>query len=237
MPLFRRKTARVLRHLDPEDWRPQRFGGRGFRAIADPIIEPQWGGLRVLVRVATGRTRIEDEDGHDATAEFAEVVEAIAAAALAEELILDGYLTVEPTQPSCGVDLPALDRPTPAGVAAQMLIGGRPRANRPGEPVEPARPIDPDRPIAFVAVDLLSIDGTGLVELPLLERKRLLDSALSVGELVRITPFVRPPVGTFLATWQASGLRGLAYKAANSRYAPGLKNPEWASTPMPSPRA
>ena len=40
------------------------------------------------------------------------------------------------------------------------------------------------------------IDGSRLLDLPLLERKRLLDGALEPSELVRITPFVRPPIGT-----------------------------------------
>jgi ATP-dependent DNA ligase len=115
----------------------------------------------------------------------------------------------------------------------QTFVGVHPRS---GELARPGRPPDSDRPVAFVAVDLLSIDGTSLIDVPLLERKRLLDGVLHQGELVRITPFVRPPGGTFIATWLASGLRGLAYKAANSRYLPGDRNDDWASAPMPPPR-
>ena len=232
MPSFRRQTVRSAKHRSHEIWRPQRFG-RGFAgSVHDPIVEPEWSGVRVLARLACGSVRLSDEEGDDATAEFTEAAEAIAAAALAGEFILDGYLTVEPTQPSSGVDRPPIDIPSAGSITAQMLLGSRPRRPRPNEPVEPGRPIDPDRPIAFVAVDLLSIDATSLLDVPLLERKRLLEGALLPGELVRITPFVRPPIGSFIATWQASGLRGVAYKSANSRYLPGEKNPDWVAVPI-----
>jgi len=68
-----------------------------------------------------------------------------------------------------------------------------------------------------VAVDLLSIDGSNLIDIPLLERKRLLDSASS-RRVVRITPYVRPPIGSFALTWRALGFQELAYKPANGRY-------------------
>ncbi|MGZ6315554.1 MAG: hypothetical protein ACXWNI_08010, partial [Candidatus Limnocylindrales bacterium] len=79
-----------------------------------------------------------------------------------------------------------------------------------------------------------SIDGSGLLDVPLLERKRLLDGALEAGELVRITPFVRPPIGTFAGTWRDLGFVALAYKGANSRYIPNGRNEDWSIFPMPS---
>ncbi len=45
---------------------------------------------------------------------------------------------------------------------------------------------------AFVAIDLLWLDGEPLDDVPLLERKRLLDTVLAQSRLVRVTPFVRP---------------------------------------------
>jgi ATP-dependent DNA ligase len=90
-----------------------------------------------------------------------------------------------------------------------------------------------EAPIAFVAVDLVALDGETLVEIPLLERKRLLESVLVEGSLVRRTPYVRHPAGTFIVTWRSFGFGGLAYKAANSRYLPGATNDDWCMTPMP----
>jgi len=111
---------------------------------------------------------------------------------------------------------------------AHMLVG-----QRGGEPdLGPKPQMDTDRPIAFVAVDLLRIDDSILVELPLLERKRILDGALAVGERIRITPYVRPPLGSYGPTWRGLGFREVAYKAANSRYYPAARNDEWVLAPI-----
>ena len=82
-------------------------------------------------------------------------------------------------------------------------------------------------------MDLVSLDGQTLVEIPLLERKRLLESVLAEGDLVRRTPYVRYPAGPFIVTWRSFGFGGLAYKAANSRYRLGATNDDWCLAPMP----
>jgi ATP-dependent DNA ligase len=229
MPFLRRAApASPVSPEHPEQWRPQRFG-RGSRSVRDPLIEPSWGGVRILARFELGHTFFVDEEGVDCTDEFAAVAEAISTAALADELILDGFLTVQPTQATAGVAITGIEAPSAGQVMTQMLVG-----TRRSRPPESTRRLDPDRPIAFVAVDLLSIDGTSLLNVPLLERKRLLDGALRTGELVRITPFVRPPIGTFVATWRALGFGALAYKGANSRYIPSGRNNDWFIAPMPN---
>jgi len=232
MPLLRRQAAPPP-PLDPAEWRPQRFGRKRFRSIADPIVEPNWGGVRVIARIGPGSDgsrgiTLTDEDGLDCTDEFAAQALAIAAAALADEIVLDGYLTVEPTQETVGVALPMVKLPTQGQVMAQLFTGTRTR--RP----EPPRKLDAERPIAFMAVDLLSIDGSNLIDVPLLERKRLLDSALEVDELVRITLYIRPPIGSFAVTLRALGFRELAYKPANGRYRPTGEPSDWAIASIPS---
>jgi ATP-dependent DNA ligase len=230
MPLNRRK-AEPAPAIDPADWRPQAFGSGNHRSLADPIYEPKWSGVRVLARISRGSdgspaATLTDEDGLDATEEFAELARALGAAALADELVLDGYLTIEPTQETVGVETTVMEPPTQGQVFAQMIGGGRMR------PREPERRLDTDRPIAFVAVDLMLIDGSSLIDLPLLERKRLLDGAIEVGNLVRITPFVRPPIGSLTVTWHALGFRELAVKPGNGRYVPTGKPSDWAIAPI-----
>ncbi len=78
-----------------------------------------------------------------------------------------------------------------------------------------------------MAFDLLRVDGQSLLDLPLLERHRLLESVIPEGPLVRVSIVCRPPIDPWIATWQASGLRGGMLKAANGRYLPGDRTPEW----------
>ena len=82
-------------------------------------------------------------------------------------------------------------------------------------------------PEAFVAVDLLRLDGQSLLDVPLLERKRLLESVLEQGPLVRVSVMCRPPIDGWVASWQGAGLRGAMMKSANGRYIPGDRTPEW----------
>ncbi|MEA2026893.1 MAG: hypothetical protein U9O18_09390, partial [Chloroflexota bacterium] len=79
----------------------------------------------------------------------------------------------------------------------------------------------------FIAVDLLRVDGASLLDVPLLERKRLLESIIDQGDLVRVSAHVRPPIDTWVGTWKAMGLRGGILKAANSRYHPSDDTIEW----------
>ena len=72
-----------------------------------------------------------------------------------------------------------------------------------------------------MAIDVLRLDGDSLLDVPLLERKRLLDSVVTPSDLVRVGAYVRPPLQTWIATWRRLGFVGLSYRAANSRYHPG----------------
>jgi bifunctional non-homologous end joining protein LigD len=197
--------------------------------MRDALFEPGWTGLRVLARVEAGGTKLVDENGVDCAGKFADVAQALSAAALADELVLDGYLTIEATQATVGVSQPLPGAPSASEAMKQLLVGTR-RPRR----AERARPLDLDRPIAFVAVDLLLLDGTRLLDVPLLERKRFLDGALRVGELVRITPYCRAPIGQYVSTWRALGFREMVCKGSNSHYLPGSRNDDWSIKPLPA---
>ena len=55
---------------DPRAWRPQAFGHRSVKDVADPVIEPAWDGVRVLVHLdtAAANVAIHDATGADLTA-------------------------------------------------------------------------------------------------------------------------------------------------------------------------
>ena len=80
---------------------------------------------------------------------------------------------------------------------------------------------------AFVAIDLLEIDGTPLYDLPLQERRRLLVSAVTEDVRVRVSPAVKWPIESWLATWRANGFERYVAKHVNSRYRPGEQVEDW----------
>jgi ATP-dependent DNA ligase len=218
-------------------WRPQRFGRRSSRQLRDPVIEPLWSGLRVLASIDRGVAEIRDGDGE--LQRRSAIAAALATSLQAESAVLDGYLTIDAAQSGIGVYASApISVPTPGEMARQLVLGGR---NRRGELVDSLeahaatqeRDI-PSEGVVFVAVDLLMLDGDSLLDVPLLERKRLLDGVVAPGELVRLGIHVRPPIDPWLGTWRNLGFRQLAYKEANSRYRPGEANEGWATADIPS---
>jgi ATP-dependent DNA ligase len=226
----RRRGSRNARDVDPLQWRPQNpRSTRIAPVIRDAILEPKWYGTRVLVHFDSQRggggargawVKVIDEDGDDATELEPAVTDALAQAVQAIDAVLDGYLTDQATRTGEGTSMSLRANVSPL----QPLLPGRADvdvvARQLGNP--------PDTPIAFVAVDLLRLDGEELFDLPLLERKRLLEGVLSVGELVRVSPFARPPIGQWLASWKSAGFEGIVAKAANSRYRPSSETEEWA---------
>lgn len=205
---------------DRTAWRPQLpRPSAASRTVTDPIVEPLWEGVRVLVHAKERAIRLIDEDGDDVGREFAIIVEALRDAIAAGDAVLDGWVTDQATRSGEGLALATVEAPRGMGLF---------RAPRP----VPPRPVPHDRPgtIAFVAVDMLVLDGTELLDLPLLERKRLLESVVLESELVRTSPFVRPPLERWLPSWQAIGFKGAVLKAANGRYAPGSVADDWFVT-------
>ena len=211
---------------DPLAWRPQYARpSRRARPISDPLIEPLWRGTRVLVHLDRSRPTpdggtwcaILDDEGEDASDLEPDVTAALRVAVGAADAVIDGYLTDQATRPGENVALVSIGRRS-----GNIVMGHR---------IDPdvAPPIDDGepRPVAFVAVDLLRVDGQDLFDVPLLERKRLLDSLVEVGDLVRLSPYTRPPVDGWMRSWRAAGFAGVMLKAANSRYRPGTETDQW----------
>ena len=90
-----------------------------------------------------------------------------------------------------------------------------------------------DREFSWLAFNTRVLELAEDPDVPLLERKRILDSAFEERTLVRRTPFVRPPVRRWMVAWRGLGFREVAFKAANSRYTPGRSNEGWAAVPIP----
>ena len=80
---------------------------------------------------------------------------------------------------------------------------------------------------AFVAIDLLELDGAALFDIPFQERRRLLASVVAEGRRVRISPTVRVPLQPWLVAWRGDGFSRYVAKHQNSRYRPGEQAQDW----------
>lgn len=211
------------------DWRPQTVKqGRHVPQVVDPILEPLWTGTRVLAHYHDsenedewGSVQVLDEYGDDASMDGPQAIDQLRRAIKATEAVIDGVITKEATS---GGENTAIKLFPTVNPIRKFFLGGTPESDVKYEPRGPRR----EGPIAFVAIDLLSIDGQPLFDAPLLERKRLLESLVEQSDLVRISPWVRPPVRTWFNTWRSAGFRGLMMKGSNSRYRPGEETVEWA---------
>jgi bifunctional non-homologous end joining protein LigD len=190
--------------------------------IEDPLVEPLWSGTRVLVHLVAREdgsvgVRILDVFGVDLAGEVPDITKALGEAFRAVDAVLDGILTDQATRGGVGTAIVTESRASVVGmmVGREASVEVVPR----GAGVQPAE--------ALVAFDLLRIDGESLLDVPLLERKRLLESVLEEGDLVRVSVHARAPVDPWVASWKAAGLKGAMLKAANSRYVPGSATPEW----------
>jgi hypothetical protein len=214
---------------DPREWRPQRVKVVRNAEVTDPILEPLWTGVRVIAHFEDsenedewGEVVVIDEFGDDASADAPQAVDQLRRAIRARSAVVDGIITREAT---AGGENTAIGLfPTVNPVKKFFLGGNAAEADVKYEPRGPRQ----QGPPAFVALDLLSVDGQHLFDVALLERKRLLESLIEESELVRVSPWARPPVRTWFNTWRSAGFRGMILKSANSRYRPGEETSQWA---------
>jgi hypothetical protein len=217
--------------------RPQEFGRTRPTRIDDAIVEPAWPGVRVIAAVSGGTATLWDEG--ELVDELVDIRHALARAttASADGAIFEGYLTKQVLSKGVGVRAWRPEYPTLTGQMTKMLIGGRLsqvgeiEKRREAEIAE--RQIAEDDEVNLVIVDLLWLDGEWLLDVPLLERKRVLESILTPSDLVRPGLFVRQPIDSWVGSWRAQGFRGLTFKAANSRYRPGETAEDWSQADLP----
>jgi hypothetical protein len=222
-------------------WRPQRPGRRPARDIPDALVEPDWAGARVVAALTPTRASIV----HDG--QVVEVPEDLLQALLdgfsATGALVEGSLTTQALRtgqvaaPSAvkverpPILVPRFIRPN---VEDDPYVRARDHESR-AQTIEPGvlDALEHGERHAFVATDLLWLDDVPLDDVPLLERKRLLEAVLEPSFLVRISPYVKPSAQLTLVTWGSLGFRELHYRAANSWYMAGEENPDHAVTRPP----
>lgn len=82
-------------------------------------------------------------------------------------------------------------------------------------------------PLIYYVFDLLFLNGKSTVELPLLERKKLLKEVVPVMEMVRHSEHVAEKGISFFEASTDQDLEGMMAKKADSLYYPGKRTTDW----------
>jgi bifunctional non-homologous end joining protein LigD len=169
----------------------------------DHLFEPWWGGVRALVFVGpadepgSGDVRIVDEGGRDLSAALPELA-GLAVRLDARSAVLDGELVV--------VDA------TGRADAAEL---GRRIDGKDG------------RQAAFLAFDLLHLDGRSLLGQPLFKRRELLRRVLRPGDEVVAVPAIATEGRALFEAVVAQGIAGVLARQRTSPYLPGMRSRLW----------
>ncbi|HEV8280686.1 MAG TPA: hypothetical protein VGQ02_02405 [Candidatus Limnocylindrales bacterium] len=171
------------------------------------LFEPWWGGVRALVSIGPaerpggGDVRVVDAAGVDRTAALPELA-GTAVRVAARSAILDGELVV--------VD--ADGRADDAALTRRL-------AGKSG------------RPVAFLAFDLLHLDGTSLLGQPLARRRDLLRRILRPGDEVVAVPAIATEGRALFEAIVAQGLAGMMARQRQGPYLPGIRSRLWRYIP------
>jgi ATP-dependent DNA ligase len=167
------------------------------------LFEPSWGGRRALAFVGPseapggGDVRLVDPDGRD-VAPFLPELTGLAVRIDARAAILDGELVV--------VD--ASGRADDAELV-RRLAGQR------------------GRPVAFLAFDLLHLDGRSLLSMPLDRRRQALRRVLRPGDEVVAVPAIATEGRALHDAVAAQGIAGVMARQRTSPYLPGVRSKLW----------
>lgn len=174
------------------------------------LFEPYWSGDRLVARLHAGRVTLTDEAGEPARDDCAEAADELLAAIDAEAAVIDGIWTAQPFVGD--------------GVGAQRWAETMAEE---GLVDEPPDPISMEKRRAFVAVDLVELDGQSLADVPYQERRRLLASVVEENVRVRVSPAVKLPIRPWLHAWRGNGFTHYVAKHVNSRYRAGEQVEDW----------
>ncbi len=165
---------------------------------ADWLLEVKWDGVRAVCFIEDGKLRILTRNGNRCERQYPEL-SVLPHQVEATQAILDG-------------EIAALDE---KGVSRFELIQSRITNRDAGAVAQMAR----KSPVHLFLFDLLYLDGMDLRNLPLLERKRLLESVVKPNPLIRVSEhFDNERAEDVLEAARLNGLEGLIAKCTTSFY-------------------
>lgn len=194
-------------------------GIRPMLASAGPMptadgwsYEIKWDGVRAIAYVADGGIRMESRNLNDFTPRYPEVCrpEALPHSLRSRRAVLDGEIVGFDADGK--VSFGALQQRM--HLASRSAVASRQRAH----------------PVAFMAFDVLWLDGVDVTGRPFEERRQLLETLEIVGDRWQTPPSLGPAAADGEALRSASvaqGLEGIVAKRHGSAYEPGRRTRNW----------
>jgi bifunctional non-homologous end joining protein LigD len=171
------------------------------------LFEPSWGGLRALAFVGPaevagrGDVRIVDGEGRDVGSALPELA-GMAVRLDARSAVLDGELVAVDTAGRADAE-----------ELVRRIAGGR------------------GRPVAYLAFDLLHLDGRSLLSTPLHRRRDLLRRVLHPGDEVLAVPAIAAEGRALHEASAAQGIAGVMARQRTSPYLAGVRSRLWRFIP------
>jgi bifunctional non-homologous end joining protein LigD len=163
----------------------------------DWLFEIKWDGVRAICFVDEKSVRMTSRTGHSCERQYPEL-SVIGHQLAAKQAVLDGEIAV-------------LDK---NGVSSFGLIQPRIAVADPNAIAHLAR----RTPVTLFVFDLLYLDGYDLRNVPLIERKRVLQSILKPSAVMRFSEHFVNQGDEMLQAARATGLEGILAKRAQSKY-------------------
>ncbi|HET6819042.1 MAG TPA: DNA ligase D [Candidatus Limnocylindria bacterium] len=184
----------------------------------DWLYEVKWDGYRVEGVVRDGKVRIWTRNRIDAATYFP----ALAGPADwidADDAIVDGEVVAFDEE----------GRPSFSRLQEKTGLRALEMATRRADPDAPrlTREEREAIPMAYMVFDLLHLNGTSLVDVPLEERKRVLRRVLRPDGLVQFASHVVGDGIDFTRAAAEKGLEGIVAKRRRSPYQPGRRSRDW----------
>lgn len=173
---------------------------------ADYAFEYKWDGIRLVCFCDAEGVRLETRNLTDVTRTFPEL-QGLAEALAGRTAILDGELVAldEGGRPDFGLLQHRLGLTDESAVMRRAAL----------------------IPAAYMAFDMLYLDGRSLMGAPYTDRRRMLEGLGLAGARWQ-TPPSNPGEGdAMLATARLHGLEGVMAKRLDSAYMPGVRSREW----------
>ena len=168
------------------------------------LFEPKWDGFRCIVFCDGDRIELISRKLRPLGRYFPELLEPLRSA-LPQRCVVDGEIVVAGADGN-GLDFDAL---------LQRIHPAESRINR----------LAAETPAAFVAFDLLAVDDTSLLGVPMADRRAALVAALTQNAAVHVTPATtdRVVAEDWFHRFEGAGLDGIIAKPLDGTYQPGKR--------------